>query len=267
MLTQMLGRLIIISLSPFALAQLATAAELTTAEEIDGCYRSNFPDSTAVQTVSLAATDRLGAVNTSRATLHWKKFNDGQSKVMMRFARPAEMRGAGLLIVEKKNRNDLFMYLPELDRVKRVTRHMTSASMFGTDFSYEEFERIQGMSMEGSFERLDDDEIDGRATYVLVTRPAEGEESGYERIKSWIDKESCAALRTEFFEHGEKPRKVMTTAHDKVVQNAGIWVPMEIVMHDHRDQTQTTLLVEEIEIGGDVPLKMFSEKELLRGAH
>ena len=93
------------------------------------------------------------------------------------------------------------------------------------------------------------------------------EESGYERIKTWIDKESCAALRTEFFERGDKPRKVMTTAPAKIEQVSDIWIPMEIVMHDHRDQTQTTLTVEKIEIGVDVGRKMFSERELLQGAH
>lgn len=263
---QPLGRLTSLLLTGLLWAAVAPATELTTAAEIDACYRSNFPESTAVQTVSLVSTDRIGSVTTSRAELHWKKFDDGFSKVLMRFEKPAEMRGAGLLMVEKKNRNDMLMYLPSLQRVKRVTKHMTSASMFGTDFSYEEFERIQGMSTESTSERIADDEIEGRATYVLVAKPAAGEESGYERIVSWIDKESCAPLRTEFYERGDKPRKIMTAPHERVERIAGIWVPREIVMHDQRDKTETKLLVEKIEIGVDVPRKMFSEKELLQGA-
>ena len=267
MLTQMLRRLTIFLLAGLAHASLGMGAELTTAEEISACYRSNFPDSTAVQTVLLSSTDRIGAITTSRATLHWKKFNDGQSKVMMRFAKPADLRGAGLLMIEKKNRNDLFMYLPELQRVRRITKHMASASMFGSDFSYEEFERIQGMATSAPSERLEDDEIAGRETYVIVATPTEDQDSGYERIKTWIDKQSCVALRTEFYEHGEQVRKVMTTPHERVEHVAGIWVPRQMLMQDRRDETETTLTVEKLEIGVEVNRKMFSEKELLQGAH
>jgi hypothetical protein len=246
-------------------ALLAAGTELTTAEEINACHRSNFPDSTAVQTISLNARDRVGAIVTSRATLHWKKFEGGRSKIMMRFALPADLRGAGLLMIEKENRNDLIMYLPALQRVKRITKHMSSGSMFGTDFSYEEFERIQGISKDSPSERLEDDEVDGRGAYVLLSTPTPDQDSGYESIKTWIDKESCVALRTEFFEHGDRPRKIMTAPFEHVMQLAGIHVPRQILMQDHRDETETTLLVEELEVGVEVSRKMFSEKELLQG--
>ncbi|MBW2267352.1 MAG: outer membrane lipoprotein-sorting protein [Deltaproteobacteria bacterium] len=265
MFNQTLGRLTIVLMTGFAQASLSVAAELTTAEEIDACYESNFPDSTAVQTVTLSAKDRIGAVTTSRATLYWKKFDDGLSKVMMRFEKPADLRGAGLLMIEKKKRNDLFMYLPELRRVKRISKHMSSGSMFGTDFSYEEFERIQGMKLDGVSERLEDDEIGGREMYVTSATPAAEEESSYERIKTWIDKQTCVALRTEFYERGDQPRKIMTAPYERVSREADVWVAREIVMHDRRDETDTTLRVEELEIGLEVPRKLFSQKELDQG--
>ena len=124
------------------------AAELETADAIDACYRANFPKASSTQTVSMNAKDRIGAITSSRAKLYWKRFPDDRSKVLMKFFKPAELRGAGLLMIEKAGRNDMMLYLPELGRVKRVTKHMNSSSVFGTDFSYEEFERIQGIASE-----------------------------------------------------------------------------------------------------------------------
>ena len=50
----------------------------------------------------------------------------------------------GVLLLEKKDRMpDQFMYLPELRKVRRVTKRSVAGSMFGTDFSYEDFERFQ----------------------------------------------------------------------------------------------------------------------------
>lgn len=244
----------------------AVRAELQTADEIDACFRGNFPATSSVQTISMNSVDRIGAVTTSRAKLYRKKFDDGRSKVLMRFHKPAEMRGAGLLMVEKKDRNDMFMYLPELDRVKRVTKHMTSGSMFGTDFSYEEFERIQGIAEDAPTERLEDESLDGHPMYVLLAKPGPDQESAYERIKTWIDKQSCIAARAEFYERGDAPRKIMTAKLDRVTQEKDVFVPREILMEDRRDETHTTLLIEEIDVGAEIHRKMFSERELVQGA-
>ena len=258
-MTWRLYALVALLLLPYARA----SAELATAEEIDACYRANYPSSSSVQTISMNAEDRIGAVTTSKATLYWRKFDDGRSKVMMRFFKPAEMRGAGLLMVEKKKRNDMLIYLPSLGRVKRVTKHMNSSSMFGTDFSYEEFERLQGIANDAPSERLADATVEDRPTYVVDVRPVDGE-SAYERIRSWVDKETCVALRSEFFERGDRPRKVMTPNPAKVTREGDIWLSREVLMRDLRDETQTVMRVEEVEIGAEVHRKVFSEKELIQ---
>jgi hypothetical protein len=241
----------------------AGGAELESAEAIDGCYRDNFPRKASTQTISMNAKDRIGAITTSRAKLFWKKFPNGRSKVMMRFFKPAELRGAGLLMIQKPARNDMLIYLPELGRVKRVTRHMNSSSVFGTDFSYEEFERIQGIANDAPTTRLDDSSVEDRAAYVLEVRPEEGE-SAYERIVSWVDKETCVALRAEFFERGDEPRKVMTVAPSAVTREGEIWLARELMMRDLRDETETLMKIEEVDVESDIPRKMFSEKELLQ---
>ena len=242
---------------------LPASAELDTADAIDECYRANFPKTTSTQTVSMNVKDRIGEVTTSRAKLYWKKFGNGRSKVMMKFYKPAAMRGAGLLMVEKQSRNDMMIYLPELGRVKRVTRHMSSAPMFGTDFSYEEFERIQGIANEAPTTRLDDSVVDDRPTYVLEVKPTDGE-SAYERIRSFVDKETCVALRAEFFERGDKPRKVMTAEIGSMTRAGEIWLTREMLMRDLRDETETLMRIEEVDVETDIPRKMFSEKELVQ---
>ena len=41
--------------------------------------------------------------------------------------------------------NDMFMFLPELGKTRRITTQMVQGNMMGTDFSYEDFQRLQGM--------------------------------------------------------------------------------------------------------------------------
>ena len=238
-------------------------AELESAEAIDDCYKSNFPKVSSVQTVSMNSKDRIGAVTTSKAKLYWKKFGEDRSKVMMKFFKPAEMRGAGLLMIQKPERNDMMIYLPELGRVKRVSKHMSSSSMFGTDFSYEEFERIQGIANDAPTTRLRDSAVADRPAYVLEIRPLEGD-SAYERIKSWVDKATCVALRAEIYERGDKPRKVMTADPSRVTREGEIWMTREMLMKDLRDETETVMLIEEVDVEAEIPRKMFSERELVQ---
>jgi hypothetical protein len=243
----------------------AAGAGLETAAQIDACYQANFPQDTSVQTVSMSARDRIGALSVAKTTLYWKRFQDGLSKMLMRFADPPEMRGAALLMVEtQQDENDMFMYLPELGRVKRVTSRMTSASMFGTDFSYEEFERMQGMARSSETTRLADARVGARDAYVLETRP-ERKSSAYERIVSFIDKQTCLLLRADFFERGDEARKLLTVDAASIAEVGGVWYAKQLLMRDLRDETETSMRVEKVEVGVSIPPKMFSQTELVAG--
>ena len=54
-------------------------------------------------------------------------------------------------------------------------------------------------------ERFPDDTLAGRAVYVLMSYPDES--SGYVKVATYIDKESCVPLKTEFYERGHELRK------------------------------------------------------------
>lgn len=241
-------------------------AELQTAQEIEDCVQDNMPDESSVQTIALRAKDRIGAITESRATIYWKKDSDGLSRLMMRFADPPDMRGAGLLLVEReKDERDMFMYLPELQKVKRITSRMMTGSMFGTDFTYEDFERFEGFDSGDGLERLEDAEVDGVAVYVIAHHPSETATSSYGRIVEYVDKERCIPIKTEFYERGDRLRKVATST--KLTQEGDIWIPRSTLLRDLRDETETELAILEVDVAADIPRKMFSQRELESGAH
>jgi hypothetical protein len=259
----MILRLLPLAVTVVAVA--AAAADLETAEQIEACHRQSFPDDSSVQTISMNAKDRIGAVTTSKATIRWKRFDDGLSRVMMRFFKPPDLRGAGLLMIENESRNDMFIYLPELGRVKRITSRMTSASMFGTDFSYEEFERLQGIARSAPSTRQEDADVDGRSAYVLDVRPTSDSDSAYERIVTFIDKQTCILLRSEFYERGDGARKILTAETSTLSQEGDVWLAREYLMRDLRDETETKMIVEEVAVGVEIRQKVFSQRELVSG--
>jgi hypothetical protein len=255
----------LIVLLPFvaiALA-LAVAAHARTLEEVQACMRANLPETTSVQTIAFVTKDRIGAESESKATLYWKRFDDGLSKVMVRFTAPPDLRGAGVLLLEKEGRMpDQFMYLPELGRTRRVSTRMMSSSLFGTDFSYEDFTRLQGMATGSSDRLLENAEVDGGPVHVIESVPDPESGSGYERIVDFVDTETCVPLKTEMYGSGDRLRKVSTTPRAEVKKASDKWVPRLVLMRDAREETETRLVVEKIEPGVEIKRKVFSQQNL-----
>ncbi|MBW2418345.1 MAG: outer membrane lipoprotein-sorting protein [Deltaproteobacteria bacterium] len=242
---------------------LPVAAHASTLEEVQACMRANLPETTSVQTIAFVTKDRIGAESETKATLYWKRFDNDLSRVMVRFTGPPDLRGAGVLMLEKKGRMpDQFMYLPELGRTRRVSTRMMSSSLFGTDFTYEDFTRIQGMTT-GATERLIGEfEIEGGRTHVLESLPGPDSGSGYERIVEYIDVKMCVPLKTEMYESGKRLRKVATTPRAEVKKALDKWVPRLVHMRDEREETETRLVIEKIEPGVKINRKVFSEQNL-----
>jgi hypothetical protein len=65
----------------------------------------------------------------------------GQSKAVLRFLAPAEVKGVALLIMNHPDRaSDQWMWTPALQRERRIALQDRSTRFFGTDFSFEDLE-------------------------------------------------------------------------------------------------------------------------------
>jgi hypothetical protein len=238
-----------------------------TAQEIEQCARDNLPDRNTVQTVLFRSTDRSDSVTESRTKIHWQRSEDGTSKVLMRFLKPLDLRGAGVLLLERKDRlPDTMLYLPAIRKVRRVSSRAAASSVFGTDFSYEDFQRLMGMTVSAHKTREADTDIDGRSVYVIVARPTAESGSSYERVVTYIDKETCVPLTTDSYEPGDKLRKRLSTDPAQITREGDYFIPRSQTIEDLRDATRTEFIVEEIDVDAKIHQKMFSERELEAGA-
>lgn len=242
---------------------LAAAAGADGLKEVEDCVRRNIPTDTSVQTIALKVHDATGGTRDMRGTIWWKKGTDGFSRARMLFAEPADLRGAGMLLIEKADRNDMFVYLPELKRVRRISGQMASGSLFGTDITYEQIERLQGVAKDTDVERLPDTKLDGHDVYALQSKPATNELSEFSRILAYIDKTTCVPLKIEFYGGGTEPRRVVTADPAKISKQGKGYLPSYVLARDLQSSTQTELVVEKIEVGRNVQDKHFTETALV----
>jgi outer membrane lipoprotein-sorting protein len=243
---------------PYALAQDSSVSEVL------ACARRNFPEKSSTQTVEFTATDRTGYQKVSRATIHVKKMDDGLRRVVTRFSRPLDIRGSALLMVENDN-TEMWIYNPEMRNTKRLSARASMGNLFGTDFSYEDFRRLQGLNRPGENMLKADSVVDGRPVWVVETQPAAEEQSSYSRVLSYIDVETCVTLRSESYERSAAiPRKVLEADSSQLRQTGGIWIAHDMIMRDVLDETMTRLVIEDLEVDVEIDDKCFLHSRLGR---
>jgi hypothetical protein len=257
--------LVVCALAMAASAQTLRDPAAATAQEIQQCVQQNFPDDSMIQTLKMVSLDRLGVERVLEAEMWWQKNQETRlSNVLMTFDNPPELRGASVLIIEKKPQNDMFMFLPELGKTRRITSQMVQGNMMGTDYSYEDFQRMQGLLSGLESKRLPDETIAERKAFVTESAPADGS-SEYSLIRSWIDQETCVPLQVEFFsKDSAEPVKRMTMKHASVTKETTGYMPREIAMKDLRTETATTIVIEKLQVSVPIERKRFSQSELER---
>ena len=228
--------------------------------ELKACMTQNLPASTSVQSIELRARDRGNYEQVMHADVFLKRLGNETYSVMMHFSEPVDIRGARFLIKQRKPQNEMYIYMPGLFKVRRVTSRKISSSVMGTDFSYEDFERLHGVLTDLKLEQFADDAVSGRPVYVLMSYPDES--SGYVKIASYIDKQTCVVLKTELYESGHQLRKQMTVDPAALKKTGDIWYPAELLMKDLRDKTETRLLVRRIKTGTALDDSLFDENRL-----
>jgi hypothetical protein len=219
-----------------ALAEPATGAA--------ACFeRSPEPDS--VRAIRLTARDRVGEKAIVVLRMYGRRSAEGLGQLFLRFEEPKEVRGTSLLVLERAGgESEIHLATPELPTPRRISGPTRADGMFRTDFSSEDLERLQRGWRPGAGELtpLPDARIDGRAVWVVESRPAN---SAYERIVFSLDQESCLPLLVRFYEPGRsKPRKELTTDPRSNLKHGDLWVAHSALMRDLENLTTTHLMVD-----------------------
>ena len=244
---------------------VASAQASDPLKEVRDCMLRNVPKHSSVQTVHFTSYDRIGGTREFRGKILGKTMEDGTRRAKLCISQPQEMRGSEVLSMESKGEPPQnFLYTTELRKAKRVSGDGAGGSLFGTDFTYEDLQRFMQLNRPESAQRLADSDLDGRAVFVVQALPTDTTKSSYSKVLSYIDKSTCVVLKSEQYETGDRLRKVLTAKPDSMCSENGVTAPTEVEMKDVRDQTRTTVAIEDLEVDGEVDSRSFQVSELGR---
>ena len=228
----------------------SSSAQELTGDEILKKEEENCSDS-EITVNEMTIVHKSGAKRV-RIIKVWMK---GDDSTLVRFLSPANIKGTGFLSVK----DDDWLYLPALKKVRRIATKEKGGSFMGSDFSYEDI---------GSGSRTEDyntkllttEEYKGRNCYVLELVPKKPEDMSYSKLKTWVDKENFYSLKTEYYDkHGNLLKTMYLSEFEKI---EGLWVAKKMEMRNVQKGSKTIIVVKETELNPEIPDKMFTTRQL-----
>jgi hypothetical protein len=193
----------------------------------------------------MAAHGRSGAETVLLLRLYGRRNEQGLGQLFLRVDEPDRLRGTSLLVLQRPDaESDIYLASPEQPAPRPIRGAERTQGMLGTDFTYEDLERVQHGWPPGAAEVVErpSAEIGDRSVHVLEVRPRD---SAWERIVFSLDRESCLPLLVRFYERGrDQPRKELTTDPRSNLKHGDQWVAHSALMRDLQNLTTTHLMVD-----------------------
>ncbi|HUS25253.1 MAG TPA: outer membrane lipoprotein-sorting protein [Candidatus Binatia bacterium] len=249
--------------STVALAGIAQAASVAakparTLRDIHDCMAKNLTKKGALRDLSATVTDREGKSRKLRMRLFWKPTKGGSHRINLRLTEPAPVAGSSYLLLVHGSKEDVWFSLPATDKPLHVTGKNMSEPLWGTDFSYGEIKQVLGLVATGDVSLKADTQVAGRPAYVLESEGG-ADETGYQKVTSYVDRQSCTLLKSEFHEKaGGPPRKVLEADVSTLLQADVYWAMLGYTMKDLAQGTQTKLELTDLSFDERLPESLFT---------
>ncbi len=248
-----------------AIASLATAPAFGAPPDarkiMDDVYRQDSSRSTLMR-ASFEVFDKQGQ-RTKKEFTYRRIGSPGDSKTLVVFTAPEEIRGVALLSINRRGvSNRQYMYIPATERVRPVAPQERSARFIGTDFTFEDIE--ERVLDDFTYRLLSDSEtIDGHKTWKIEATPTDLSRSQYKYIYYWVAQDVPVILHAEMYDAQGREVRVLHASQIKRV--SGITGARRTEMSSVLTGTKTVLVIDDVKFNTNLDEKLFTPEGLEQG--
>ncbi len=190
-----------------------------------------------------------------KKTLTFTSVMKGLSKQLIVFSAPGDVAGMKVLMEDAKN---LFLFLPEFQKVRRVATHVQNQGFLGSTFTYEDMTQVQL----APFFDAELGSKDGSLT-TLILKPKAGIESSWSKVEVTIDGKKGGVTRLRYFDGSGADVREQT--REDWIKIEGKLMPTRVTMSNSKTGDVTVIKLSDIQVNQGVDDAIFSRRELLRG--
>ncbi len=220
-----------------------------------------------VQKMTQTLIDRNGNQRV-RHMVSFRKDYGKDKKMIVFFTEPANIRDTALLTFDYDDPqadDDQWLYLPALQRVRRIASDDRGDYFMGTDFTFEDMKQTPELS-DYHWKLLGSAQVDGHDCWKVEGTPASEavlRELGYSRMVQYVHKESDVILRVDYWDRAGRELKHLHVLDMEKIQ--GIWSPLRIEMKNVQSGHRTLLEFSEQHYNNGLKDRLFTQRMLKRG--
>jgi hypothetical protein len=253
--------------APASVSSAAHAAEPTAREIMErNFHASKIKSLKTDSTMELVASG--GGKRERRSTTVLKLQPNGvDSKLLVRFSSPADIKGTAFLQVEHiEGEDDQWIYLPALKKSRRLVANNKKDSFVGSDFSYGDISLPNVDLYRHAL--LRSEPWDRQDCYVVESVPIDDtvkSNSGYSKKLSWIRKDNFIEAKVEYHDLSGRHLKTQVTSNHKQVQtDPARSFALYREMVNHQTGHKTVLRFDDADSSVNTPDDTFSTRYLER---
>lgn len=214
--------------------------------------------------------------NNKERRRHIKSFSKdkGKDKLgVLFFLHPAEVKGTGFLthsFDEPSKKDDQWLFLPALNKTKRIAAGDKSGSFMGSDFTYSDMSTINLADYDFSFyEKQREIDVEGNKCWLIWAIPRTDDvvkETGYEKSLLFIRQDNYYLIRGKFWMQKGGYIKFLNIKNLKIIDN--IWTATELEMKKTRNKQivhKTILKLKNIKYNQNLNYDLFLPEKLEKG--
>lgn len=188
-----------------------------------------------------------------------QSYGRGTTDSAMEYLAPAREKGTRML----KLGDELWMYMPSVDKVQKISGHMLRQGMMGSDISYEdmmastELRKLYSATLSGS------ETVEGRPCWKLEMLALDSSIS-YPKRYSWVDQELSIPLKQELFAVSGMLLKTWKMSDIREFPGGRRFPARMEVVDELKKSSRTTLSFRDLQFGVALPDEVFSQRWLER---
>lgn len=188
-----------------------------------------------------------------------KSWSKGQRLAMILVTGPAREKG----IVFLKRGNEVWNWLPSIERIIKIPPSMMMQSWMGSDFTNDDLVKESSIVTDYTHEIIGDSTIEGRHCYEIELIPKPEAPVVWGKILTWISEKDYLELRVEYYDEDGNLINLMILYDIREMGGRVIPTRLELTPVNEPDH-KTIMIYNSIQF--DVPIKdsFFTEQNMKR---
>jgi len=240
-----------------------------TADEIAQRVDTRDDGDKMISTMEMTLIDKNGNQRIREMKNHsMDKENETQNVIF--FLSPADVRNTAFLTYDyddSKLDDDQWLYLPALQKTKRIASSDKSSSFMGSDFTYSDM-TTRDIS-DYSYRIVKESTVRDHKVWVMESLPKTAktiEETGYKKSYMFVRQDNFVVVRALHILQEKGKKKYLDVKKLKLIE--GIWVATEIEMKTTQDKKllhKTLLKLSDVKFNQDLDSTFFTVRRIEKG--